>query len=486
MKTPLSRKQRVIFDAKAKRRRYRRRRGGIFALVLLLSIGGIYAATSGQGDTPGSGEVKQVSLLNEPLSDSKPLVTPDALKLKKTPASSAFLAVSGELPGVSKDSIEGVYKSRKDPKWAAVRFDLKNEKGDYVLFMEKAGKAWEMRRSVLTDEPDYVKNEQAVLGGVPDDLANTLYTVPESENGTYMTSKLVAEPVDKNSLQSGAEPQYPPPAPVLEGVPSGERDRIEKDLRKLEKKIKSYDGVAGVYVRDIKGGWGYGIRPDEEFFSASVIKVPIMVAIYRKVDSGELSFTDSFPTESGDWAAGAGWLQWEDPGKSYTVGDYLWMMMTQSDNVATNALVRIAGGPDRVNEVARSMGAEDTNLYQKVTSERGVVPKYDNRTTTRDMAVMLDKVANGKAASVESCKYMKELMQTNELESWLKDPLPKDVPVAHKGGWLYGVYDEVGIVSHPDHPYSVAVLTKYSAAPAATLPDLRDISKEIWKIQSGK
>ena len=490
MKTPLSRKQRVIFDAKAKRRRYRRRRGGIVALVLLLGVGFIYAIVSGQGDSSGTqaaGKVKQVSLLNEPLADSKPLVTPDALKLKETPASSAFLAVSGELPGVSKDSIEGVYKSQQDPKWAAVRFDLQNEKGDYVLFMEKSGKAWELRRSVLTDEPDYEKNEHAVLDGVvPDDLANTLYTVPESENGTYMTSKLVAEPVDKNSLQRGAEPQYPPPDPVLEGVPSGERDRIKKDLRKLEEKIKSYDGVAGVYVRDIKGGWGYGIRPDEEFFSASVIKVPIMVAIYRKVDSGELSFTDSFPTEPGDWAAGAGWLQWEDAGKSYTVGDYLWMMMTQSDNVATNALVRIAGGPDEVNKVARSMGADDTKLYQKVTSERGVVPKYDNRTTTRDMAVMLDKVANGEAASDESCKYMKELMQANELESWLEDPLPKDVPVAQKGGWLYGVYDEVGIVSHPDHPYSVAVLTKYSADPAATLPDLRDISKEIWNIQNGE
>ena len=493
MKTPLSGRRRVVFDAKAKRRRYRRRRGGILALVLLLGVGVIYAATSGSGQNDSStqasnsgDQTQKVSLLKEPLADSKPLSTPDALKLKRTPESSAFLAVSGELPGVSKDSIEGVYKSQKDPNWAAVRIDLKDEEGDYVLFMEKAGKAWELRRSVLTDEPDYEKNEQAVLDGVPEDLSKTLYTVPESENGTYMTSKLVAKPADKNILQDVGEPQYPPPGPVLEGVPSGGRDRVEKDLQKLEEKIQGYDGVAGVYVRDVKGGWGYGIRPDEEFFSASVIKVPIMVAVYRKVDAGELSFTDSFKTEPGDWAAGAGWLQWEDAGKSYTVGDYLYMMMTQSDNVATNALVRIVGGPDQVNKVARSMGAEDTNLYQKVTSERGVVPKYDNRTTAHDMAVMLDTVANGKAASAESCKHMEELMQANELESWLADPLPQDVPVAHKGGWLYGVYDEVGIVSHKDHPYSVAVLTKYSADPEAALPKLKDISKEIWKIQSGE
>ncbi|MGB3683063.1 MAG: serine hydrolase [Rubrobacteraceae bacterium] len=478
----------MIF-AKAKRRRYRRRRGGLVVLALLLGAGVIYAVASGQDGSSGnevSGPAQKVLLLDEPLADSKPLETPDALKLKKTPASSAFLAVSGELPNVSKEDIEGVYKSKEDSNWAAVRFDLEDEEGDYVLFMEKAGGAWELRRSVLTDEPDYEKNEQAVLDGVPDDLAGTLYTVPESENGTYMTSKLVAESFDKSSLPEGGESRYPPADPVLEDVPSGERDRIEEGLKKLEKKIKAYDGVAGVYVQDTKGGWGYGIRPDEQFFSASVIKIPIMVAVYRKIDSGELSFTDSFPTEPGDWAAGAGWMQWEDAGKSYTVGDYLYMMMTQSDNVATNALVRIAGGADQVNEVARSMGAKDTELYQKVTSERGVVPTYDNRTTTRDMSVMLDQISRGEAASEESCRYMTELMQSNDLDSWLEDALPEDAKVAQKGGWLYGVYDDVGIVSHPDRPYSVAILTKYGPDPEIAKPTFQDISKGVWEIQGGK
>lgn len=492
MKTPLLRKKRrIIFDAR--RRRNRRRKIKLVAvLAVLLGLGALYGAGYGREEaadrepaTP-DGQVAKVESLKAPALDDKPLKPPDALKLKKTPASSAYLAVSGELPGVSRESLEGVYESEQDPNWAAVRFDLDGEEGDYVLFMEKAGEAWEVRRSVLTDEPDYEDNEQAVLGEVPDDLAGSLYTVEAAENGTYMTSELASAPFDRESLPEAGEPQYPPPDPMLEDVPSEERERIEADLEKLREKVEGYEGVAGLYVRDIEGDWGYGIRPDEEFFSASVIKVPIMVAVYRKVDAGELSFTDSFPTETGDWAAGAGWLQWEDAGKSYTVGDYLWMMMTQSDNVATNALVRIVGGPDYVNEVARSLGAENTVLYQKVTSERGVVPLYDNRTTTRDMAVMLEKIADGEAASPEYCRYMKELMQTNVLESWLEDPLPPDGGVANKGGWLYGVYDEVAIVSNPDRPYTVAILTKYGPDPETAKPTLRDLSEGIWEIQNGK
>ncbi|MDQ4106503.1 MAG: class A beta-lactamase-related serine hydrolase [Actinomycetota bacterium] len=493
MKTPLSRKRRVIFDARAKRRRYWRRRVGLVVLALLLGAGVMYAAAYGQdlvptGDRASTpdGQVQRVAQLNEPAVQEKILDPPDALKLKETPASSAYLAVAGELPGVSRESLEAVYKSGLDPNWAAVRFDLEGEEGDYVLFLEKVGRAWEVRRSVLTDEPDYEDNEQAVLGGVPKDLAGSLYTVEAAENGTYMTSDLVSEPFDRDGLPKIGDPQYAPPDPVLEDVPAEERGRVEADLEKLKEEIEGYQGVAGVYVRDIESGWGYGIRPDEEFFSASVIKVPIMVAVYRKVDSGELSFTDSFPTEPGDWAAGAGWMQWEDAGRSYTVGDYLWMMMTQSDNVATNALVRVVGGPDHVNEVARSLGAENTTLYQKVTSERGVVPEYDNRTTTRDMSIMLDKIARGEAASLESCRYMVELMQANVLDSWLEDPLPEDVMVANKGGWLYGVYDEVAIISHPDHPYAVSILTKYGPDPETAKPMLRDISQRVWEIQDAR
>ena len=161
----------------------------------------------------------------------------------------------------------------------------------------------------------------------------------------------------------------------MDGVPDSERERVENALGEARQQIEDYHGVAGLYVWDLEGDYGYGIRPDEEFFTASIIKVPVMVAVYRKVDEGELDFAQEIEIKEEDWAAGAGWLQWEKAGTRQTVGDLLLLMMTQSDNVATNALVRTVGGPDHINEVARSMGAEDTLLYQKVSSEgRGSRP----------------------------------------------------------------------------------------------------------------
>jgi beta-lactamase class A len=168
------------------------------------------------------------------------------------------------------------------------------------------------------------------------------------------------------------------------------------------------------------------------------------------------------------------------------VEDYMWMMMTQSDNVATNALLRLVGGPAYVNEVARSLDAPDTFLYQKVTSERAVVPALDNRTTPRDIATILDKVYTGEALSPDSSQKLVEIMHQNELQSSLKDGLPEDVEAAKKGGWLYKVYDEAGIVWHEDRPYVVAIFSKHGSEDVEVGKALlKGISKGIYKAQDG-
>jgi beta-lactamase class A len=272
----------------------------------------------------------------------------------------------------------------------------------------------------------------------------------------------------------------------MDGVPDSQRARVEKVLGEARKEIEGYHGIAGMYVWDLNGGYGYGIRPDEQFFTASIIKVPIMVAVYRKVDAGDLSFSQKIEIKDEDWAAGAGWLQWKKAGTKETVGDLLVLMMTQSDNVAANALVRTVGGADYVNEVARSMGAEHTLLYQKVSSERGAVPALDNRSTPRDMAAMLQKIAEGKAASEKSCGYMIDLMHQDQLDWWLDAGLPAGVDAANKAGWLYRVYDEVGIVQSGDHRYVVTILSKHGTADVYEGEAMiKDLSSDVWESQTG-
>ena len=391
-------------------------------------------------EAPAKGSDQGQSTPEEPAPDPE----------QATPEAAAYVALAPELPGTTPQSIKGVYRSKIDESWASVRVQPENEGKPFVVFTHKDGQLWRAEKSVRADEPNYAKNDVVPLSGVPKDLIEYLYAenvfaaeVPEPKD----------EKLDLEDLPDAGPVEISSTEAVMNHVPESDRERVQKVLEEARQEIEDYNGVAGLYVWDLEEDFGYGIRPDEQFFTASIIKVPIMVAVYRKVDAGELEFSQQIEIKEEDWAAGAGWLQWEKAGTKQTVGDLLLLMMTQSDNVAANALVRTVGGADHVNEVARSMGAEDTVLYQKVSSERGVVPALDNRSTPRDMATMMQQIAEGKAASEKSCGYMIDLMHENKLDWWLDEGLPSGVDAANKAGWLYRVYDEVGIVENDDRRY---------------------------------
>jgi beta-lactamase class A len=478
------------------KRRRRRLPTGIL-VVLVLLVGAAYVATrtpDGASDLSGASERDAPSQPREEAvseeapargsdQDEPPPEEPAPDPEQDTPEAAAYVALAPELPGTTPQSIKIVYRSKIDESWASVRVQPENEGKPFVVFTHQDGQSWKAEKSVRADEPNYAKNDVVPLSGVPKDLIEYLYAenvfaakVPEPKD----------EKLDLEDLPDAGPAEFSSTEAVMNDVPESDSERVQEVLAEARQEIEDYNGVAGLYVWDLEEDLGYGIRPDEEFFAASTIKIPIMVAVYRKVDEGELEFSQEVEIQEEDWAAGAGWLQWEKAGTKQTVGDLLLLMMTQSDNVAANALVRTVGGADHVNEVARSMGAEDTLLYQKVSSERGVVPALDNRSTPRDMATMMKEIAEGEAASEKSCGYMIDLMHENRLDWWLDEGLPPGVDAANKAGWLYRVYDEVGIVENDGRHYAIAILSKHGEAEVQQGQDLiKNLSSEVWEAQEG-
>ena len=482
--------QKKLFAA---RRRRRRQRFGFLTVLVLVLVAGAAAYLTGYASDDAPATAQQPSEEQGPGGKPSPVERvlraatggspqePVPASATETPEGAAYWTLAPEMPGVGPESVEAVSRSRLDPSWASVRFLPEGESKSFFVFVERGEDGrWEAKKSLRADEADYAKNEVVPLSEVPKDLVQYLY--PENVFAADVREPK-GEKVDE--LPEAGPAEFPPPEPVAEGVPDAERERVENALGKAAERIGNYEGVAGVYVRDLEGDFGYGVRPDEEFFTASIIKVPVMVAVYRKVDEGELSLSQMIEIKEEDWAAGAGWLQWERAGTKQTVGDLLLLMMTQSDNVATNALVRTVGGADYVNQVARSMGAENTLLYQKLSSERAAIPQLDNRSTPRDMATMMQQIADGEAASDKSCQYMIELMDLNELDWWLDAGLPADVYAANKAGWLYEVYDDVGIVKAGDRPYVIAILSKYGSGDVDQGSVLiEDLSRIAWESQN--
>ena len=64
-------------------------------------------------------------------------------------------------------------------------------------------------------------------------------------------------------------------------------DDLERDLTSLS---ESFDGVVGIYVKDLTTGEEIAIQADTLFPTASMIKVPIMLTIFDRIERGELAY----------------------------------------------------------------------------------------------------------------------------------------------------------------------------------------------------
>src|SRR5690625_6457444 len=115
-------------------------------------------------------------------------------------------------------------------------------------------------------------------------------------------------------------------------------------MRKLSKKVEQLThktgGEWGIVLKDLQTKEIYGLNSALSFNAASVIKVPIMAAVFQGIDEGRYQLNDKLTLTEGEQVGGAGVLQHMTPGTKLTVEDLVVLMIIQSDNTATNMIDR--------------------------------------------------------------------------------------------------------------------------------------------------
>jgi beta-lactamase class A len=199
-----------------------------------------------------------------------------------------------------------------------------------------------------------------------------------------------------------------------------------------------HHGVVGYAVRNIDTGEHLELRGDETFPTASLIKVPILVTVYDLVSKGQLSLDDPLNVLKIDQVPGSGLLQYLHPGLTITVGDASWMMITISDNTATNLILdRIV--IRRVWDKMESLGLKKTKVYAKSFVRASSVAmdssvKYGlGSTTPNEMATLFELLAKGKAVNATADSVMLNTLVHNE-DGQLLQRYAGGVRAAHKTG----------------------------------------------------
>ena len=195
--------------------------------------------------------------------------------------------------------------------------------------------------------------------------------------------------------------------------------------RTLDSIASAHRGVVGYAVRDIDGGARLSRRGDENFPTASLIKVPVLVTVYDLVAQGRLSLDDKLTVLKIDKVPGSGQLQFLHDGAVITVHDAAWLMTTISDNTATNLLLdRII--IRRVWEKMEALGLQNTKVHSKTfLRSASVAPDSSAKyglgvTTPNEMARLFELLALGKAVSPTADSAMLDILAHNEDEQMLQ------------------------------------------------------------------
>jgi len=204
-------------------------------------------------------------------------------------------------------------------------------------------------------------------------------------------------------------------------------------IRKLTPGIFAIDPKSGAYV-DHNGS--------REFPAASMIKVPVLVALFSAIDRGEVDSKAILTMRQDLVGGGSGHLQWRPVGTKLPLSQVSELMIIISDNTATNMIIDLLGGKDVCNKKFASWGLKKTNINNWLPDLEGT-----NKTSPYDLVYLLARVDRGEILSPASRARMLAIMERTKTRTLLPQGLGPGAKIAHKTGDIGSMVGDTGIIT---------------------------------------
>jgi beta-lactamase class A len=264
-------------------------------------------------------------------------------------------------------------------------------------------------------------------------------------------------------------------------------------VEKIQSRIAQEPGAeVGLAYIDLASGDTLFINPDRSFHAASTMKVPVMIELFRRSSAGSFrmgqrlmlvnqfaSIVDGSPY-SLDPKEDSDSTLYHRIGDRVPIDSLLRLMITRSSNLATNTLITLVGA-ENVNRTMRSLGAQRIQVLRGVEDGKAFEKGLNNTTTARDLAIILEAIEKGKAASPAASREMLGILLAQEFNEKIPAGLPPGTRVAHKTGEITAVSHDAAIVYPTGRkPYVLVVLTRGIADGDRSSKLIADLSALIY------
>jgi len=220
-------------------------------------------------------------------------------------------------------------------------------------------------------------------------------------------------------------------------------------------------GEWGVYFKDLQSGAELGVRADEEFHPASTLKIWVMIKVFQDVQEGKYFLDDEVEVVRTFRSAAR-----KDPkpfevqasasavadavGKRMKVAQLVEYMITVSDNLATNNLIRLGGGPEAINTTLAKNGITTSGVRRYIMDLQAFQEGLSSTARPRDFGHVLEALTRGRVVSPDASREMLAVLSRLKDDQMLPGRLPAGARVAHKTGAIEGTRCDVGLVTLSD------------------------------------
>jgi beta-lactamase class A len=233
--------------------------------------------------------------------------------------------------------------------------------------------------------------------------------------------------------------------------------------RRVRAEVAAFNGNVYLYAKNLDTGAVYSLNGEEPVRTASTIKVAVMVEAFARVAEGRAKWSDELVLDKSVRYAGSGVLQDLTDGLRLPLRDAVTLMMTVSDNTATNMVLNYLT-TDAVNDRMDALGFKETRIMRKVggggESREGKTEANKRfglgRTSPREMVSLLEKLERGEVVSPTVSKEMLELLKREQGTDGIWRELWR-IPKATKSGALDALRANVGIIYHTRGRIALAV-----------------------------
>lgn len=224
---------------------------------------------------------------------------------------------------------------------------------------------------------------------------------------------------------------------------------IGKEMTALKSQIQAlasrYGYLSpGMFIMEVDTGNYLDINGEKSFPAASTIKLPILMALFQAVDSGQVKLNEKLTVRGDLITGGSGELQ-NSRGAKLSVLQTATKMIAISDNTATNMIIDRLGGRKVLNSKFKSWGLRKTVLNRMLGDFKGA-----NTTSPADLVRVSALLAKRQLITETSRSKVLDILNQTANRKLLPAGLGKGAAIAHKTGTLGRLIGDAGIIEMPN------------------------------------